>query len=119
MSNTSARKAVRLRSGNRCEARVECNGAEAVLFHHRKRRPHLAGKVDTAAVLLHLCDRCHAWIHHNPQKSYSLGLLVHSWADPDEVPWQWGAVGGIVTEPTLMDFGDPPELVIPLEGPTA
>lgn len=78
------RVSVRLRSGNRCEARVECNGDQAVLFHHRKRRPHITA--DTEAILLHLCDACHRWIHTNPAKSYALGLLVHSWADPETVP---------------------------------
>lgn len=89
MSAQSVRREIRLRrSHNRCEARVECNGAEAVLFHHRKR----AGRVDTIENLLHLCNDCHGFVHANPSKSYSLGLLVRSTDDPALIPWQWGAV---------------------------
>lgn len=88
MSARSARVAVRLRSGNRCEARVECNGAEGVLFHHRKRRAQ--GVVESDANLLRLCDACHKWIHANPAKSYELGLLVPSWADPETIPVRQG-----------------------------
>jgi hypothetical protein len=76
------RARVRSRSGRRCEACVKCGGDRAVLFHHRKR----AGRVDSDENLMHLCLACHLWVHDNPLKSYSLGWLVHSWADPAEVP---------------------------------
>jgi hypothetical protein len=36
--------------------------------------------------LLHLHLHCHEQIHANPERSYSLGLLVHGWADPADVP---------------------------------
>lgn len=76
------RSAVRLRSRGRCEAQVKCAGERAVLFHHRKR----AGRVDSESNLAHLCLACHLWVHDNPAKSYVLGLLVHSWADPEKIP---------------------------------
>lgn len=92
MSARSVRVQVRLSSGNRCQARVECNGAQAVLFHHRKR----AGRIDSFENLLHLCGGCHRWIHANPAKSYSLGLLVHSWADPESIPVaSWSRPGAL------------------------
>lgn len=81
MSAKTIRDGVRLRSGDRCEARVECSGARSVLFHHRKR----AGRVDSHENLLHICDACHKWIHDWPATSYGLGLLVHSWDHPEEI----------------------------------
>jgi hypothetical protein len=77
-----ARREVRLRSKECCEARVKCEGVRAQHFHHRRR----AGRVDTVENLMHLCCRCHDWIHANIAKSFVLGWLVHSWADPAEVP---------------------------------
>lgn len=78
----SPRWFVSRRSHGRCEARVVCGGVAAVLMHHRKR----AGRVNTEENLLHLCNDCHVWIHANPEKSYGLGLLVHSWDNPAGVP---------------------------------
>lgn len=67
-----------------CEARLPgCEGM-AVHTHHRKMRSQ--GGKDTPANLLRVCLSCHARIHHYPAKSYELGLLVHSWDDPEKVP---------------------------------
>jgi len=89
MSAARVRESVRRRSGGRCEARVECNGARAVLFHHRKRRAQ--GGRDTESILLHLCDPCHRFVHDRPALAYALGLLVHSWEDPELVAVHMGS----------------------------
>lgn len=80
--NRQLADAVKRRSGGRCEAQVVCGGRRAVHMHHRRR----AGRLDFDANLLHLCLKCHEWIHANPAESYLGGLLVHSWADPATVP---------------------------------
>jgi hypothetical protein len=36
--------------------------------------------------LLDVCHSCHATIHARPAASYAAGLMVHSWADPADVP---------------------------------
>lgn len=79
--NGKLSKAIKLRSGGSCEARVACRRSIAVHMHHRRR----ASRVDSRANLLHVCLKCHDWIHANPERSYELGLLVHSWDDPVEV----------------------------------
>jgi len=71
------------RSRLNCEARLEgCDGRGRHL-HHRKLRRH--GN-HTAANGLHVCPICHDQIHANPAMSYERGLLVHSWADPVDIP---------------------------------
>jgi hypothetical protein len=76
---------------DRCHARPECEAkvAEGCTgrnehAHHRQLRAH-GGKA-TDVNLLALCLRCHQHVHANPQESYELGLLVPSWADPEEWP---------------------------------
>lgn len=72
------------RAGGRCEARIECLGAPDVLTHHRKR----AGRVDSVANCVRLCLTCHTHLHNDPKKydAYGVGLLLHSTADPSQVP---------------------------------
>lgn len=36
--------------------------------------------------LVALCRRCHDYVHAHPEESYTLGFLVHSWANPAEIP---------------------------------
>jgi hypothetical protein len=52
--------------------------------HHRKLRRH--GGSDDLVNILEVCWSCHRQIHDNPKRSYELGLLVHSWEDPAEIP---------------------------------
>lgn len=81
-ASDEARDEVDQRSGKRCEVRIMCSGAAETAKHHRKR----AGRKDTKANLLAVCESCHRWIHANVAKSYELGLLVRSTADPALIP---------------------------------
>lgn len=67
-----------------CEARTAWCTGRGEHSHHRKLRSQ--GGKDTPGNLLRVCHRCHAWIHAHPAASYTLGLLVHGWDDPDSVP---------------------------------
>ena len=55
--------------------------------HHRKLRRH--GDHSVANLVL-LCGSgttgCHGWVHSHVADSYSLGWLVHSWHESNEVP---------------------------------
>ncbi len=77
----SIRKQVWARSGYNCECGC---GRLASMIHHRRLRSQ--GGRHELANLLHLNYLCHADIHANPERSYALGMLVHSWADPADVP---------------------------------
>lgn len=68
----ATRAEVARRSNGRCEI---CR-RRADHMHHRKLRRH---GDHSAANLLHLCFRCHAWIHANVAESYERGWLVRSW----------------------------------------
>lgn len=63
-----------------------CEAAPAAHMHHRKLRSQ--GGNDEPENLLPVCVECHTWIHANPGAAYELGLLVHSWDDPADVPPQ-------------------------------
>jgi hypothetical protein len=76
---------------DRCHARPECEAkvAEGCTgrnehAHHRKLRSQ-GGKADDVT-LLPVCMVCHGHIHRHPAESYLNGLLVPSWADPEEWP---------------------------------
>ena len=59
--------------------------------HHRKLRSQ-ASKTEKHTVS-NLIRTCHEWIHANPMLAYEHGYLVHSYADPREVPIdhvKWG-----------------------------
>lgn len=77
------RMAVRRRSAGRCESRLAVCTGDAAHFHHRKLRRH---KDHSVVNCLHVCSACHTDIHAHPTKSYLMGLLVHSWLDPADVP---------------------------------
>lgn len=76
------RDEVRARSGGRCE--YEWDGTLtgchfrcrflAVEMHHRRRRAQLGD--DVASNLVHLCSKCHRWIHANPAEAYAAGYLT-------------------------------------------
>lgn len=76
----SVRRAVHARSGGCCEV---CGG-RAEHIHHRRLRSQ--GGRHELVNLLDVCFACHAAIHANPERSYALGLLVHGWCDPADVP---------------------------------
>jgi hypothetical protein len=73
-----AKKAVRERSGGKCEARIPsvCTG-RATDAHHVKMRSR-GGKHDPSN-LLDVCRRCHDWIGSNPRSATQVGFLKHSW----------------------------------------
>lgn len=75
------RLAVAERSGGVCECGC---GRRAEHIHHRKLRSQ--GGRHELANLLHLSNLCHADTHGNPERSYALGLMVHGWCDPADVP---------------------------------
>jgi hypothetical protein len=70
-----------------CEARIAegCTGRNEHA-HHRRLRSQQGETTDVN--LLAVCRPCHDQIHAYPAESYALGLLVPSWADPDEWPVQ-------------------------------
>lgn len=66
-----------------CRARIpnRCAGF-AIHRHHRKLRRH----GDNRPVnLLPVCAHCHHEIHRRPSWAISWGLIVPSWADPEQV----------------------------------
>lgn len=86
----STRQVVRARSGGRCEVRsLACTGT-AAHFHHRKLKRH---KDQRPINCLHACTPCHRHIHDNTGKSYLMGWLVHSWAEPADIPSRYGNGG--------------------------
>lgn len=71
------------RSRFNCEARLEgCQGRGHHL-HHRKLRRHGDHRAING---LHVCAPCHSDIHSMGAAAYELGLLVHSWDDPADIP---------------------------------
>lgn len=73
------------RAGGRCEAMVfpVCTG-RAEQFHHRQYRSR--GGEHTVPNLVFICRACHDWVHAHPRESGEIGLSVHSWQEPGEVP---------------------------------
>lgn len=67
-----------------CQARLEGCSGWANHRHHRKLRKQ--GGSDGPENLVDVCWSCHRKIHAEPLRSYELGLLVHSWEDPAEIP---------------------------------
>lgn len=75
------------RSQGRCEVYnddgTRC-GEMGSEYHHRRMRS--AGGSNHPLNILHACGWHHVQIHANPATSYQLGLLVHSWQDPADIP---------------------------------
>ena len=65
-----------------CQARIPgvCTGRNEHAHHRRLRS---AGGPTTAANLLGVCHRCHAWIHARPEESHRLGYILRT-GDPIE-----------------------------------
>jgi 5-methylcytosine-specific restriction enzyme A len=79
----TVRKQILTRDDWKC---VKCSGA-ANDVHHRKLKGMGGSKLlDTPANLISLCRTCHSWVHANPNESYKLGYMVHSWDDPENIP---------------------------------
>ena len=76
------------RSAGNCEAALNgCTGHASHVHHRQLRRwgDH------TAPNGLHVCAGCHHRIHTMGEPAYTLGLLVHGWADPANIPVRRGA----------------------------
>ncbi len=78
------RTAVGKRSGGQCErVRTLRNGMSfrctnpAVHVHHRVRRSQ--GGTNDLSNLVHLCHRCHEWVHANPEAAREEGLMASWW----------------------------------------
>jgi hypothetical protein len=81
MNERKAREALRERSHGGCET---CRSARATDYQHRKNRSQ-GGTWDLSNAL-HLCHRCHMWIHANPKKANERGWHLKSWQDPAAEP---------------------------------
>ncbi|CRH92863.1 Uncharacterised protein [Chlamydia trachomatis] len=62
-----------------------CNG-RAEQLHHRKLRSQGGGH--SVHNLVHICHNCHNFIHSHPGLSYDNGWLVHSFDNPEEMPFR-------------------------------
>lgn len=82
--------AVRVRSGNRCEANLKGCTGRLEHFHHRQSRSH---KDQRPVNCLAVCSSCHRSIHSLVSKSKLMGLIVSSWQDPAEIPVMRGDGG--------------------------
>lgn len=73
------------RADGHCEAMIIAAGCtgRAEHLHHRKLRSQ--GGEHTVENVVHICHRCHRWIHHHPAQSYEWGLLVKGSHDPELV----------------------------------
>jgi 5-methylcytosine-specific restriction endonuclease McrA len=75
--------AVIARAAGACEA---CRFTLGEIGHMHHRRLRSQGGQHTPENLLLCHNSCHSMIHHLPEVSYGLGLLVRSWLDPADVP---------------------------------
>ncbi|TKG67028.1 hypothetical protein [Prauserella endophytica] len=79
---------VKERSGGICEARVACQGAQAVQIHHRRPRGMGGSRVpgtNEASNLLHLCLECHLWVEKHRLDAADNGWLLKQEQDPTKV----------------------------------
>lgn len=82
------------RSGGRCEAKVAhvCSG-EATDYHHIELRSQ--GGWKTTSNMLHICSRCHTWIHRHLREARDMGLVHPNTPldlNPDSMPGNLYAV---------------------------
>ena len=77
------KRAVRARSGNRCEANLKGCTGRLEHFHHRQSRRF---KNQTPPNCLAVCSACHANIHSNVTKSKLMGFILSGWQDPADFP---------------------------------
>jgi hypothetical protein len=71
------REAVTERSRGYCEAATPACKGTGQHLHHRKLRSQ--GGSNAEDNLLHVCFRCHSYIHDHPAESYDAGWLFRSW----------------------------------------
>ncbi len=69
-----ARPVVYDRSGGRCEAGTPVCVEAASHVHHRKGRQ--GADAHSPAMLLHVCEPCHRYIHAHPAESIERGWMV-------------------------------------------
>ena len=102
MNWESAKKATLDRDNGNCR---RCP-RRATDVHHRRLRQMGSTKNEEILYgldnLVSLCRKCHDHIHRNPRESYEQGWMVHSWADPKDVPVgesQGLSIGGLTGNP--------------------
>jgi hypothetical protein len=78
------RTAIHDRSRGRCDMCGQPVNPDRWECHHRLLRSQ--GGEDSHANLICLHTHCHGQVHHRPAWSYRNGLLVPSWARPEEWP---------------------------------
>nr|DAS22128.1 MAG TPA: CRISPR-associated endonuclease [Caudoviricetes sp.] len=90
--NASVVNTILERSQGCCEAMLlqsGCNG-RGEHIHHRRLRSQGGG--DTATNCVHICHKCHDYIHRNTGDSYHRGLLCRSYWEPDAVPVEYRGI---------------------------
>lgn len=84
------------RADGHCEAMIIPAGCvgQAQHLHHRKLRSQ--GEEHTVGNLVHICHKCHSWIHKNPTEGIKLGFIVKAALDPEMVQvcrrGRWGVL---------------------------
>lgn len=78
------REAVVARAAGRCDYCGRPMPAGVEDAHHRKLRTR--GGKDTIENLVAVHHHCHMWIHEHPADSTTLGFMVSSWNDEEEIP---------------------------------
>lgn len=86
----SSVKAVKRRSGGMCEANIVgvCvpRAHDGTTRHHMIRRPHLPpADRDDPKYLLNACEAAHRWIHDQPERARSIGVLGRATDDPEDL----------------------------------
>jgi hypothetical protein len=88
----SRRKTLAERSGGWCEARLDVCGGRATDPHHRITRKdggrsgEARVRLDELSDLLHLCRRCHGWVHLFPARAREQGLSLKEHQIPAHEP---------------------------------
>lgn len=87
----ATRRVILERDGSRCVRCLRAVEGAPASIHHRKLRRH---GDHSAANGIVLCGTgttgCHGWVHAHPELAYAHGWMVHSWDDPESVPWTIG-----------------------------
>ena len=78
------RDATYKRAGGRCDCCGLWIPQDAFDCHHRQLRSR--GGKDVIENLVALRHQCHMWVHEHPREATESGLMVHSWADPADIP---------------------------------
>lgn len=83
------RELVAMRDGNSC---VRCDRSFDVTHHRAPRGMGGSSRDVTAhdpAVLVALCDPCHAWVESEREAATALGYLIPAGVDPETHPVRW------------------------------